>query len=128
MIQNNQVQAIDEYNMQELMQNGELRYVQLTQVSLPNDLLVEIDYDLMMHQATLIEHHGDQRMYYRVAHEVRAKELIWNFYGIRYFRLANIWRKRPRQQGDPHLMDLTFPEMRDRYELLQFDVVRIPRP
>jgi hypothetical protein len=120
---NNQVQAINEYDVNELMQDGGRRYAQLIQCNLPNGQLLEIDYDQQQHQIMLKEHHRDQYMYYLVAPEMRGKDLIRNFYGIRHFRLANIWRQIPRQEGDPRLMDLTFHQMRDLYGVLQFDVV-----
>ncbi len=125
MIQINLIQAFDNYDHNELY-NGQPRYAQFIQARLPDGRVIEFDYDLRMRQAILIESlEGGQRLAYRVAPEVLAKQVIRNFYGIRHFALRNVWRIRPRQQGDPRLMDLTFPEMYDRYELLQFDIADV---
>ncbi len=136
MIQVNQLQAMDANDYHnELLPNGEYRYRQLIQIGLPPDARhpdgrnIEVDYDLQAQQAILSEAlEGDQRIYYRVAREVRAKDLIRNFYGIRRFAVRNIWRRVERRPGDPKLMDLTFPEMLRRYDLLQFDIVRLEPP
>jgi hypothetical protein len=128
MLQVNAIQAIDQIDYNELLQNGEARYHQFIQCGLPADAnhpdgrVIELDYDIQAQQAILIDNVDGQRIYYRVAHEVRAKELIWRFYGIRRFRLTNIWCLEERRQGDPKLMSLTFPEMFQRYNLLQFDI------
>jgi hypothetical protein len=124
MIQINQVQAIDEYDHNEEV-NGQARYLQFIQARLTDGRVIELDFDRHMRQAILIESfEGGQRLIYRVATEVRGKDLIRDFYGIRRFALRNVWRYRARQEGDPRLMNLTFPEMYDRYELLQFDIIR----
>jgi hypothetical protein len=135
MIQVNQLQAMDANDYHnELLPNGEYRYRQLIQVGLPPDArhpdgrVIEVDYDLQEQQAILVDQVDDQRIYYRVAREVRAKEIVRNFYGFRRFRLENIWRRVERRPGDPKLMDLTFPEMLRRYDLLQFEIVRLEPP
>jgi hypothetical protein len=131
MIQIDDIQAFNNYDHNELLPNGEPRYRQFIQCRLPPDAehpngrVIELDYDMLQRQAILVDQRGEeniQRFYYRLAPRVRAKDLIRGYYGIRRFRLANIWRQEERRPGDPKLMDLTFPEMFHRYYLLQFDV------
>ncbi len=128
MIQINDIQAMNNYDHNELLPNGEARYVQFIQCLLPPDAehpegqVIDIDFDRLQRQAILIEDQDRQNRAYWVAGRLLAKELIRGVYGIRRFKLTNIWRRIERRRGDPKLMDMAFPEMYDRYDLLQFDV------
>ncbi len=134
MIQIDDIQAINNYNWNELLPNGEARYVQFIQCLLPPDAehpegrVIDMDFDRLQRQAILIEGQNRHNGAYRVAGRVLAKELIRGRYGIRRFKLGNIWRQIERRPGDPKLMDMAFPEMYDRYDLLQFDIQRREDP
>ncbi len=135
MIQIDDIQALNNYDWNELLPNGDARYVQLIQFGLPSDeahpegRVIDMDFDRLQRQAILIEEvNRRQGSVFRVSGRVLAKELIRERYGIRRFKLTNIWRQIERRRGDPKLMDMAFPEMYDRYDLLQFDIQRREDP
>lgn len=121
--------AFEEIDYDDRTANDERRYVQWIQAQIPgaNELLLfDFDYDLVTGDAILANNapfvDGHLRRVTRVSGDMRLKDFLREYYGLRRFRMHIAFIDEPRAPGEPKLLDQTFRELHRRHTLMQLDI------
>lgn len=109
--------------------NDEPRYPQWIQAAIQGEneqVIFDFDYDLVTGDAILSNNapfiDGHLRTVVRVSGDMRFKDFLRQYYGLRRFTLRPAFLDVPKAAGYK-LLDQTFRELYSRHKLMQLDVI-----
>ena len=110
--------------------NDEPRYVQWIQGEIADAnerRIFDFDYDLVTGDAILANNapfvDGHLRTVVRVSGDMRFKDFLREYYGLRCFRMHIAFIDVPKEAGEPKLLNQTFRELHGRHQLMQVDIL-----
>lgn len=124
------IPALEELDYNDRSNNDEPRYMQWIQAELQGQaeqFLFDFDYDIVTGDAILSNNapfvDGHLRMALRVSGDMKFKDFLRQYYGLRRFTLRPAFLDVPKAAGEPKLLDQTFRELHARHKLMQLDVI-----
>jgi hypothetical protein len=122
--------AFEELDYNDRTANDEPRYPQWIQAEIQGgneQTLFDFDYDLVTGDAILSNNapfvDGHLRTVVRVSGDMRFKDFLRQYYGLRRFTLRPAFLDVPKAADEPKILDQTFRELYRRHQLMQLDII-----
>ena len=116
----------EELNYNELTANNERRYPQWIQGQIDGGEVFDFDYDLVTGDAILANNApfiDGRRRVMRVSGDMRLKDFLREYYGLRRFKMRIAFIDVPRALDEPRLIDQTFRALHTKHKLMQVDLI-----